>query len=101
MKWNYTCNRFKRVRELINEEKETPRQCMLIMTELESCCDEITPDNRSEWIYYDEFRDLKSMIYEEIELMDEDDYESCEITVNDFLEDFYDLCDEARVWLGL
>lgn len=101
MKWDYTCNRFKRVRELINEKKETPRQCMLIMTELESCCDEITPDNRSEWIYYDEFRDLKSMIYEEIELMDEDDYESCEITVNDFLEDFYDLCDEARVWLGL
>lgn len=101
MKWDYTCNRFKRVRELINEKKETPRQCMLIMTELESCCDEITPDNRSEWIYYDEFRDFKSMIYEEIELMDEDDYESCEITVNDFLEDFYDLCDEARVWLGL
>lgn len=101
MKWDYTCNRFKRVRELINEKKETPRQCMLIMTELESCCDEITPDNRSEWIYYDEFRDFKSMIYEEIKLMDEDDYESCEITVNDFLEDFYDLCDEARVWLGL
>lgn len=101
MKWDYTCNRFKRVRELINEKKETPRQCMLIMTELESCCDEITPDNRSEWIYYDEFRDFKSMIHEEIELMDEDDYESCEITVNDFLEDFYDLCDEARVWLGL
>lgn len=101
MKWDYTCNRFKRVRELINEKKETPRQCMLIMTELESCCDEITPDNRSEWIYYDEFRDFKSMIYEEIELMDEDDYESCEITVNGFLEDFYDLCDEARVWLGL
>lgn len=101
MKWDYTCNRFKRVRELINEKKETPRQCMLIMTELESCCDEITPDNRSEWIYYDEFRDFKSMIYEEIELMDEDDYESCEITVNDFLEDFYDLCDAARVWLGL
>ena len=101
MRWEFTCNRFKRVRELINEKKETPRQCMLIMTELESCCDEITPDNRSEWIYYDEFRDFKSMIYEEIKLMDEDDYESCEITVNDFLEDFYDLCDEARVWLGL
>lgn len=74
---------------------------MLIMTELESCCDEITPDNRSEWIYYDEFRDMKSEIHKEIELMDEDDYESCEMTVNDFLENFYNLCDEARVWLGL
>ena len=101
MKWDYTCHRFKRVRKLIDEEIETPKQCMLIMAELESCCDELTSDNRSEWIYYDVFRDLKSMIYEEIELMDEDDYESCEITVNDFLEDFYDLCDEARVWLGL
>lgn len=101
MKWNYTCNRFKRVRELINEEIEIPKQCMLIMTELESCCDELTPDNRSEWIYYDEFRDLKSIIHEELELMDEDDYESCEMTVNDFLENFYNLCDEAKVWLRL
>lgn len=101
MKWNYTCNRFKNVRELINEEIETPRQCMLIMTELESCCDELTPDNRSEWIYYDEFRDLKSIIHEEIELMDEYDYESCERTLNNYLEEFYNICDEARVWLEL
>lgn len=101
MIWDYTCYRFKEVRELINKEIETPRQCMLIMTELESCCDELTPDKRSEWIYYDEFRDLKSIIHEEIELMDEDDYESCERTLNNYLEEFYNICDEARVWLEL
>ena len=101
MKWAFTCNRFKRVRELINEEIETPEQCILIMSGLESCCDELTPDDRSDWIWYDEFRDLKSEIHEEIESMEEDDYESCESTVNYWLQNFYDLCDFARVWLKL
>ena len=47
MKWDFTCNRFKGVRELITQNINTPKQCMLIMSELESCCDELTPDNRT------------------------------------------------------
>lgn len=101
MRWEFTCNRFKRVRELIDENINTPKQCMLIASELESCCSELTPDNRTDWLYYDEFKDLESVIYEEVELMDEWDYESCETTVNSLLEEFYNLCDEARVWLPL
>lgn len=99
MRWDITCKGFKRVRELINENVETTEQCIRIMSGLESCCDELTPDDNSDWIYYDDFRDLKSEIHEEIELMDEDDYEDCENTVNYCLSDFYDLCNAARVWL--
>lgn len=101
MKWDFTCNRFKGVRELITQNINTPKQCMLIMSELESCCDELTPDNRTNWIWYDEFRDLKTEIHEEIELIDEDDYEDCEMITNSLLQEFYNLCDEARVWLVL
>ena len=101
MKWDYTCNRFRGVRELINENINTPKQCILIIKGLENCCDELTPDDRTDWIWYDEFRDLKSEIHEEIELMDEDDYKDCEMIVNSLLQEFYNLCDEARVWLVL
>ena len=101
MKWNYTCNRFKHVRELINQDIEICRQCMLIMAELEGCCDELTPNGKEDWIFYDNFRDLKSEIHEEIELMDDTDYESCENTVNSYLQEFYDVCDSAKVWLEI
>lgn len=101
MKWDFTCNGFKRVRELITQNINTSKQCILIMEGLENCCDELTPDNRTDWIWYDEFIDLKTAIHEEIELIDEDDYEDCEMITNSLLQEFYNLCDEARVWLVL
>lgn len=99
--WNYVCNGFKQVREMIDEDIETPRHCFEIMTQLECCCDEITSGNRQAWVWQDAFFDMKAEIHEEIEYMDEADYESCERTVNNFLEEFYDLCDEANVFLAL
>ena len=101
MSWDFTCYRFKRVRELITQNINTSKQCILIMKGLENCCDELTPDDRSDWIWYDEFIDLKTAIHEEIELIDEDDYEDCEMITNSLLQEFYNLCDEARVWLVL
>lgn len=101
MKWRYTCERFKDVRKLLNQDIETCRQCRLIMYELESCCDEITTDGKKDWIFYDEFRDFKSEIHDEIEYMDDTDYISCEGIVNSYLQEFYDLCDSARVWLDI
>lgn len=100
-KWDFVCDKFKQIREMIDEDIETTQQCIDIMTHLECCCDELTPDNRADWYWYDDFRDMKSEIHEEIEYMGEDDYESCERTVNNFLEEFYDLCDEANVFLAL
>ena len=99
-KWNKTCNSFKKVREMLEEEIYTTSHCMKIMYAMESCCDELTPNNATEWPFYDAFRDLKSEIHEAIELMDEDDYESCAETVNCYLDEMYELCDSARVWLS-
>lgn len=53
-----------------------------------------------EWNWYGAFREMEADIFDEIDYMDEDDCESCEMTVNNFLEEFYDLCDEANVFLA-
>lgn len=100
-RWNRTCYEFKYVRKMIDEDIETTEQCFKIMYGLEACCDELTPDRESEWEFYEEFRDFKSEIHDDIELMDEDDYESCEETVNGWLYKFYELCDFAGVWLRI
>lgn len=100
-KWEYSCKCFQHVRTLIENNDESTSQCFKIMDALECCCDELAPDDREEWYFYDAFRDMKSEIHEEIEYMDESDYESCQNTVNNFLEEFYDLCDSANVWLEL
>lgn len=99
MKWDYTCKRFKTVREMLDQDEATCKQCMLIMSELESCCDELASNDRTDWIFYDEFRDLKSEIHDEIEVMDDTDYISCKCILNSYLQEFYDLCDIAKVWL--
>lgn len=100
-RWNKTCNSFKKVRDLIEEGIETASHCMKIMYTMESCCDELTPNDKMDWDFYDDFRDLKWEIHEEVEFMDEDDYESCENTVNYYLGELYDLCDSAGIWLKL
>ena len=98
-RWNKTCKSFKKVRSMIADNIETVSHCMAIMYAMESCCDELTPDEEMNWNFYDDFRDLKWEIHEEVEYMDDTDYESCEETVNHYLSELYDLCDSAGVWL--
>lgn len=100
-RWNKSCHSFKRVRDMIGEGIETTSHCMQIMYAMENCCDELTPNDEADWNFYDDFRDLKAEIHDEVEFMDEDDYESCENTVNYYLGELYDLCDTAGVWLVL
>ncbi len=100
-RWNKTCKSFKKVREMIMDDEKTTELCMKIMHTMESCCDELTPDDETNWDFYDDFRDLKWEIHEEIECMDETDYESCERTVDYYLGELYDLCDSAGVWLAM
>ena len=90
-------NEFDKVRKMLCDA-ETGKDC--IMYELERCCDVLTPDSKADWIWYNSFRDLKSEIHEEVEYMD-DDFELCEDIVNAWLNEFYDLCDNAKVWLGI
>lgn len=101
VRWNKTCNSFKNVRSMIEEGIETASHCMKIMYAIENCCDELTPNDETDWIFYDDFRDLKCEIHEEVEYMDDTDYESCEETVNLYLGELYDLCDSAGVWLAV
>ena len=99
MGWYKICNSFGRVRELLEEDIETASACMQIMYAMESCCDELTPNDEEDWVFYDSFRELKSNMHDEVECMDEWDYELCESAVNYWLDELYDLCDSARVWL--
>lgn len=101
MRWKYKCFTFPEVRQLINEDVETVKQCMKILHSLECCCGELTPNGKEDWEYYDDFRDLTSEIHETIEELDEDNYDEAKYTVNNLLAEFYDLCDSAGVWLGL
>lgn len=99
--WNKVCNSFRDVRCMIAMEEETVDNCIRIMNALERCCDELTPSENMHWDFYDDFRDLKWEIHEAVEFMDEDDYESCMDTVNCYLNEMYDLCDVAKVWLAV
>lgn len=98
-RWHKTCHSFKNVRNMIEEDTQTASHCMRIMYAMEICCDELTPEDKTDWEFYDEFKELKSEIHDQVELMDEDDYKSCENTVNYYLGELYDLCDCAGVWL--
>lgn len=99
--WDYSCTSYLKVRELIDQEIKTTDHCVKIMQALEECCNELTPSDRRDWDFFDEFGDLKSEIHESAELMDSDDYETCEDTVNYYLSELYDLCDAANVWLEI
>lgn len=100
-KWNKVCRSFSKVRNLINEDIKTTEQGIKVMYAMENCCDELTSNDNTEWVFYEDFRDLKSEIHDEVESMDEQDYEACEDTVNYYLGELYDLCDTAGVWLTL
>lgn len=100
-RWDKKCRGFSWVREMIEADIETTEHCMKILSRLEQCCDELTPDSAQDWDWYDEFRDLKTEIHEEIGFMEGESYEDAVETVDGCLHDFYDLCDAARVWLGI
>lgn len=106
--WKYECKGFLQVREILAKEivaqepyTEIVEHYKEILTALESCCDELTPESKADWVFYDAFKDLKEEIREEMELLGPDDYESGEETVNGLLGEMYELCDSASVWLGV
>lgn len=103
MKWDFNISEeFSTVRDLIEDETETVEQCVSILDALRECCHTLTPYSERDWGFYTDFMDLKEEIDEEVECMDkDDDYNVCETTVNYYLNEFYDLCDNARVWLGI
>ena len=90
-RWNKTCNEFKEIRELINDDDN--RGCD-ILTKLEKICNKYA---KQKWDFAEDFEYLGDEIHCAIE---DGDFED-EDYVDYYLREFYDLCDNARVWLGL
>ena len=87
MKWEKTCEEFKAVRTAIDEE-----DYVSIITQLIAICDKYA---EMEWDFADAFAELS----EDISNIDVDEADSEDIDYA--LSEFYDLCDNARVFLDI
>ena len=90
-RWKYTCDEFKRIRELINSDEDNT---MEIMTGVAEICKKYA--EIEDFDFATDFFDLEIEI--ECAIDDGDIYE---YDADYYLGEFYDLCDYARIWLGL
>ena len=88
-RWNKTCKEFKDVREMI-DNCDTDG----IMKSLIKICDKYSKAD-------DDFADDFEELMDEMQIEYEDNPEFGEDECDYQLSEFYDLCDAARVWLGL
>lgn len=93
--WKYTLNSGSALREAIdNDDMEQVVKCLLLCyKELKSKLSE----EDEEW-YADDITDAMDSLdfLDSMGVEDEDEDE-----INDHLEDFYDLCDALRAWIGI
>ena len=92
MKWKYTLNSGSALREAIdNEDLEQVVKCLLL------CYQELL-DKLDEWDEQDYEIDIQDSVgvLMAYELCPDEDDEDC---IDDYLSDFYDLCDELRAWI--
>lgn len=102
--WKYNL-RFegKVLRELINKEDgETIENVIAIYKQIISCLEywkkRLLESDKEDWEY-----DIEEMI-EDLQCACpdiEDDYYEEKENLNYYLRDFYDMCDNARVWIGV
>lgn len=99
-KWNYKLDSGKALREAIdNDDSENTLNC------LRKCYEEIhklIPDIYDEDDLADDISEINNQLdnlanYEEYNMTEED----CQDEINDLLSDFYDFCDDNRIWIGL
>ena len=103
-KWIYTCEKFKDVRCLIDKGKENNEENREMLRLVADCCDEIAENlpKVSRELFAADFVSLGMEIREDIEMIeDEDEIEENEVVADGWLNDLYDLCNNARVWLGI
>ena len=91
-RWERTCEEFSAVRELIWDADNVG-----IMKSLLNICRDYSKDKEYDFAY--SFETLGDEIEEE--LLDEENVKEDEDVVNYYLDEFYDLCDAARIWLPL
>lgn len=102
--WKYNMEAYgKPFRELFDNEEETIEHIIDIYKHmilfLQEWKKRLIAEDREEFEY-----DIDCLI-EDMECacpnVDDDDYESEEANVNEYLEKFYDICDERRCWIGI
>lgn len=109
-KWRYTCAGGKRLREAITATGTTDgcryKREAAAMTALENCLTEIV--SKVSEADADEFQMLKDLISGEAELISsqsplikEMGFATSAELVDDRLHQFWDLCDEYRVWVAV
>lgn len=102
-KWEYdlsTCG--KDLRESIDNGDESMESCIATMEKLAACYErikELVPEDDFEFYFYDAFDMVNGMIHDMKTYPDDD--EGIAESVNECLAEFYDLCDEHRIWVSL
>ena len=91
-KWVKTCKEFSDVRELIKKVDSVG-----IMKSLLNICRKYSRDKKFDFAY--DFETLGDEI--EVELLDEDNVGEDEDVTDYYLDEFYNLCDAARIWLAM
>lgn len=91
-KWKYTLNSGSALREAIdNEDAEQVVKCLLFCyRELQSKLD----DEDKKYCEFDIEDTIEVLHFYVVDPDDEDN-------INYYLDEFYDLCDELRAWIGL
>lgn len=92
-KWNYTLDSGPALREAIeNEELEQVAQCLLKC--LEELVNKLSAEDKN-WVGWD-IEDLSENINAFL-----GDGDLNEEELDDYLDEFYDICDDVRAWIGI
>lgn len=105
IKWTLDISRFggNSLREAIYSSDETVESCIDILQRISDCICAIRPR-----IHTSLFEDHLSSLYNDVgeylqEFKDDDTllYAYAEDVVNELLSEFYDACDDCRIWIGV
>lgn len=92
MAWKFRCKEFKVVREEM--DKDSP-DSLKIMKAIQGICEKYA---KAKWDYADDFKELGKGVRTDIEGDEDGDLVNGE-SADYWLNELYDLCDNARVWL--
>lgn len=103
-RWNYDLKtNGVKLKDLIYKDDSSQENCIAILEQMITCCKwlqaKLTEEDREDYDY-----DLEEMIQECEDTkyyLDEFDEAVNEDNINDILDQFYDLMDEMRVWIGV
>ena len=110
MAWNYRLEaEGKKLREFVDGD-ETFENSAACIDQLRVCCKRVMDAlrGRDKEYYYDDFEELYELMDGEADVLRtnpseifEWEFTGATELVNERLREFYDLCDAARVWVGL